>query len=342
MKINAGTARWHLRLVLVAGLACAGGSWAADSLPTLQAVADQTSVSGLSSGAFMAVQYSVAYSSTLVGVGVVAGGPYNCAYLNLGGIVACMQGAPSGDMSWASARGFASLGQIDSVAGISKLKVYIYGGKKDSVVVPTAVKATRDFYQAAGVPKRNLAYVSTVPSGHAFISPSFGNRCAINDTPYIGQCKIKGANYDQPKAILSHIYGALKPSVLSLSSTVRPFDQREFAGAHTGLDSVGFYYVPTACAADSSGCKVHVVFHGCQQGASVVGSDVYAKVGYNQWADANQIIVLYPQVVATQAFPSNPQGCWDWWGYSSLGFQVRSGPQMRAVREMVSRLTAKP
>jgi poly(3-hydroxybutyrate) depolymerase len=327
---------------LLAALLITPGAWAADSLPALHAAPDRTSVSGLSSGAFMAVQYSVAYSASVMGVGVVAGGPYNCAYLNLGGIVSCMQGAPSGDMSWVAAQGFAALGQIDPVAGISQLKVYVYGGRKDQVVVPMAVKATRGFYVAAGVKKRNLAYVSTVPSGHAFISPSYGNACNTNGAPYIDHCDVKGVHYDQPQAILSHVYGPLKPAVLTLSATVRPFDQREFAGAQTGLDSVGFYYAPKSCQKDASHCAVHVVFHGCEQGASKVGSDVYARVGYNQWADANGIIVLYPQVVATQAFPSNPQGCWDWWGYSGLNFQVKGGPQMRAVRDMIERVTAQP
>ena len=34
------------------------------------------SVSGVSSGGYAAVQYHLSFSSTLVGVGVVAGGPY--------------------------------------------------------------------------------------------------------------------------------------------------------------------------------------------------------------------------------------------------------------------------
>ncbi|WP_218647566.1 hypothetical protein [Sphingobium lactosutens] len=44
------------------------------------------SISGLSSAAFMAVQYDVAFSASTIGVGVVAGGPYNCVYVNVGGI----------------------------------------------------------------------------------------------------------------------------------------------------------------------------------------------------------------------------------------------------------------
>ena len=43
--------------------------------------------------------------------------------------------------------------------------------------------------------------------------------------------------------------------------------------------------------------------------------DEYAKMtGYNEVAELNNIIVIYPQ--ATSNFlDSNPNGCWDWWGY---------------------------
>lgn len=48
-------------------------------LPALNIDISQTSVSGLSSGGFMAVQLAVAYSSIIKGVGVVAAGPYYCS-----------------------------------------------------------------------------------------------------------------------------------------------------------------------------------------------------------------------------------------------------------------------
>jgi poly(3-hydroxybutyrate) depolymerase len=72
----------------------------------------------------------------------------------------------------------------------------------------------------------------------------------------------------------------------------------------------GYAYVPAACAAGQS-YKLHVAFHGCPQGASVVGTAFYQNAGYNRWADSNRIIMLYPQMIVTA---SNPGGCWDWWG----------------------------
>src|SRR6267143_814326 len=67
--------------VCVVALNCASGplAQAADTLPALGADPSKTSVSGLSSGAFMAVQYQVAFSGSVIGAGVVAGGPYYCA-----------------------------------------------------------------------------------------------------------------------------------------------------------------------------------------------------------------------------------------------------------------------
>ena len=41
------------------------------------------------------------------------------------------------------------------------------------------------------------------------------------------------------------------------------------------------------------------MLHGCTQSAEVLGDVFYTKIGVNEWADANRIIVLYPQAHAT-------------------------------------------
>ena len=46
-----------------------------ERLPAIAADLSQTSTSGISSGGYMAVQLHVAYSSLVIGVGVLAGGP---------------------------------------------------------------------------------------------------------------------------------------------------------------------------------------------------------------------------------------------------------------------------
>lgn len=322
---------------------------AADALPVLRADPAQTSVSGLSSGAFMAVQFQVAYSASVVGSGVVAGGPYYCAgTFGYTAAAICMGMVPflppNPALMWAAAEGFAAAGQIDPLSGLHKSRVYVFSGTKDTVVHPQAVDAAVSFFKMAGVPESHLSYVNTVPSGHALIAPKFGNTCPVNAAPYISHCTVKGKPYDQAGALLTHIYGPLKPPVATPRGTIVAFNQREFADAGTGMADEAYAYVPKACAAaqeQGAGCKVHVAIHGCEQSAKVIGKDFYSATGYNNWADSNRLIVLYPQVNAS-SLPFNPKGCWDWVGYTGPNYALKSGVQMTAIKAMVDRLTSRP
>ena len=169
----------------------------------------------------------------------------------------------------------------------------------------------------------------------------------------------EGKPYDQPWAILSHIYGQLGAKAASLSAKPIRFDQREFAPRDTGMDETGYIYIPSSCQnAAANTCKLHIVFHGCSQGANVkhVDDDVFTKVGYNEWADSNNIIVLYPQLSDPQLSLSDPTmglltsfsghnmtlslpACWDWTGYTGPNYQIKTGKQLSAIRAMVDRLT---
>ena len=64
---------------LVLAVSLAGAARAADRLGSLPIDPAQISVSGISSGAFMANQLHVAHSASLMGAGLVAGGLYGCA-----------------------------------------------------------------------------------------------------------------------------------------------------------------------------------------------------------------------------------------------------------------------
>ena len=89
-------------------------------------------------------------------------------------------------------------------------------------------------------------------------------------------------------------------------------------------------------------CRLHVAFHGCQQNADAVGDAFIGKAGYNEWAEANRIVVLYPQAAAVTdrvagipvSWP-NPRGCWDFIG---ADFARKSGS---AVDAMIDRLAGK-
>ena len=161
---------------------------------------------------------------------------------------------------------------------------------------------------------------------------------------------------DLAGAILSRIYGgqALKGGRVAVSEDgVQAFDQRKvfskLSGApanalqNASMAKEGYIFIPKNCK-DGRSCKLHVAFHGCLQGGKTDrrpghSGNLYSKfAGYNEWAKANGIIVLYPQVEARSASgPLNPQGCWDWWGqnYTHEGYHTQHGTQIRAVAQMI-------
>lgn len=116
------------------------------------------------------------------------------------------------------------------------------------------------------------------------------------------------------------------------------------------LADKGFLFVPQQCAKGRT-CKLHIAFHGCAQGYGFKDQDtvnaLYSRVwthfvenaGLNEWADANDIVVLYPQVLTT-ALGGNPLGCWNFWGYGAdfKNYPTRDGRQISAVWQMVEAL----
>ena len=103
------------------------------------------------------------------------------------------------------------------------------------------------------------------------------------------------------------------------------------------MNETGFVYVPSACAAGAT-CNVHVVFHGCNQTIEQIGNAFYTRTGYNEWADTNNLLILYPQTKQNSA-QSNSGGCWDIWGLDDPNYHTKQGRQMLAIKGMIDRLS---
>ncbi len=139
-----------------------------------------------------------------------------------------------------------------------------------------------------------------------------------------------------------------------LRKTIFVFDQPQelLGGRFTYLADKGFIFIPEKCIEDAKSCKrLHIVFHGCEQGydfpskIKAIYSNFWTpfveNVGFNEWADANDIVVLYPQA-QTLAIPflTNPNGCWDFWSYGFINpnYHTKDGRQILAVWKMVELL----
>lgn len=379
---------------LLSAIACAvalltGPSWSAaaadpEPLPSYNVDLRETTVSGVSSGAYMAVQFGVAHSAIVKGIGATAGGPYLCAFDRvpslrgaLGTALArCMQGDPDFRrqaitpaqlqrmvrMTDASARA----GRIDATSHLARQRIWLFHGYNDGIVKAPVTDALYD-YHARYIDESRIFYKDNLNAAHAQITVDCGagdtgcNLCPRTGGNFLNLCRDPAAGdarYDAAGSMLQLFYGTLQPRDANDPSggKIVRFAQTEFALDGRGAASprrismaeAGYAYVPDACARGEP-CRVHVAFHGCGQSAEQIGSAFYEHAGYNPWADANRLIVLYPQTQPTQPtalaplLPLNPQACWDWWGYNDGlndrgRFATQAGLQIAAVRRMLDRV----
>jgi poly(3-hydroxybutyrate) depolymerase len=310
---------------------------AAEPLPALAAEPENLTVSGLSSGASMAVQFHVAHSARVRGAGVLAGGPYYCA----GGSVfkalsSCMSPnffmpPPKPDKLRAEADKQAAAGRIDPPEGLRDSRVWLLSGGKDKTVKSTVVDAARTFY-LQWLPESAITHERLPDAGHAMIVPSASTACGATGTPYINRC----GDFDAPGRLLAHLLGTLRPKAQAANGELLAFDQSGFAKRGAGMGDTAYAYIPAACR--SGGCRIHVAFHGCHQNVAATGETWARQSGYNEWAETNRLLVLYPQT----SNAGNKNGCWDWWGYTDPAYHTRAAPQIEAVWKMIERLTEEP
>ena len=323
--------------LLLTAAACAafmaGTASAAVNLPQLNIDKTQTSVSGLSSGGFMAAQLHVAYSATFKkGAGIVAGGPFYCAEGSITNATGRCMASPAGIPTSTlvnTTNTWAGQGSIDPVANLQSSKVYLFSGSIDSTVKTGVMDALKTYYNSF-VPAANVVYKKDIAAEHAMITDDYGSACTTKASPYINDC-----NFDLAGALLGHLYDALNPrnnAALPAGNFVE-FNQSQFITGH-GMAPTGWAYIPQACTSGTQ-CRVHVVLHGCQQNVTLVQQQYVRNTGYNRWADTNNLVMIYPQT-STQATNS----CWDWWGYDSVNYAKKSGPQMAAIKAMVDQVSA--
>lgn len=95
----------------------------------------------------------------------------------------------------------------------------------------------------------------------------------------------------------------------------------------------GLVYIPTKC--QKQPCALLVALHGCGQSLDQANFTFATHSGFNEWAEGNGVVVLYPNVKTSW---SNPNACWDWWGYTGANYLDKRGPQIRAIVSMVYEL----
>lgn len=335
--VGQGAVGLTLLAMVVGGSGCVS-SQVDPPLPKLNLDAARTTVSGLSSGAYMATQVHMAFSNHIAGVAMIAGGPFGCAEGNLEtALTRCLNPQtdklPNVDALVESAKSRATSGLIAPLEGLAGDKVFMMHGTLDKTVGATISTDAAEFYRKLGGAVVNEDNGREM--AHTFPAEASGGSCTTSESPYIGKCGFDGAG-----EILSALYADTPFAAAAADGELRSFDQKAYLpdGMDAMLGDTGFVYIPKACAAGEI-CGLHIALHGCQQNADAVGKTFASDAGFNRWADARHLVVLYPQTRASFA-PLNPKGCWDWWGYSGTHYDTRQGVQMRWLANAAAALGA--
>ena len=387
-------------------------SLVASTQPLAVSIDDQqVSVSGVSSGAYMAIQLHIAYSDIFMGVGSIAGGPYYCAEdwgpEKIDGIkLTCMMGLGADVTAKKyidAARKADADGTISPLANLKDDKIYLFNSQSDQVINPLLGLITKTFYKdfvessasqieawafipqygpfypvAHGMPTDNKLFDKYQNIGNLMTpcSPSnsqqyswFPNQFLRGNDPWMYHCDMGWfSGYNLAADILSQMYGHMKRNQPADLNRMYSFSQLDYVGIPAvttqaelhamGLGDHGYVYVPENCEGASQACRLHVALHGCQMfpewtftgkvgsqfaGQTVTFNGLYRDNVYNEVAEANDIIMLYPQAIniGTQDSDINPYGCWEFWPFVDANiatYFTRDAPQMKFIANVIAAL----
>ena len=303
----------------------------ADPAPALRIDPARITVSGISAGGQMAHQLHIAYSDLFSGAAIIAGGPFGCAQGSVATAFARCIATTGGELSpeeFVDEIGEAAgQGLLSDTKHLADDRVWLFHGSLDKAVTRGLSDVLRDVYLAF-VPAENIVYVDDVPAAHNFPARGAGHACGASEPPFVGNC-----DYDAAGQLLRQLHPVLKAPTGGEHAALSKVEVPAAAGA--GLQETAFVYVPARCAAGSETCALHLVLHGCAQSSAQLGTAFIEQSGYLPWADANDIVLAFPQVAPS---PVNPMGCWDWWGYTGPDYRWRDGAQMKLLAYWVRSL----
>lgn len=306
-------------------------------LSALNGDGESVSISGVSSGAAMAVQYAIAHSDAIAGVGSIAGPGWDCAEGSLAkGMNDCMCGHNKVSLKPDKARQLAEKGEIARLsannAPIKLQRSYVFQSPADATVVEQSGQASidflRDFIKKEPVVDFGNKDNGSRRAGHGIINPDGPDSCEFNgaETTYVRKC----GNEDNAGNLFHALFapeetqnpatqrkavplGKVLPfqqqkyidKVLDGDVAVSPDDWRFFGlipwtserRKHLDMDATGYIYVPPDCTNSTPQCRVHIALHGCKQD----GEKFAKSAGYNNWADYYKVIVVYPAIKQSAA-----------------------------------------
>ncbi len=281
----------------------------------------------------MSSQMLISSSTLIHGAGLIAGGPFSCSEGMLGQAFQCINHPETINVERLVelTKTLAKQKKIDALENLKDRYVFILNGTKDQIVYPEAGPRTVSYLQNF-MPSKNMKTEFSLAAGHSMPTTDRGNGCATEESPWVNNC-----GYDGVQNTLEFLLH--RPFVAGQQNPTHLYqiDLSKLVESKSQINTTGLIYVPQSCRRPvSTTCDLHVVFHGCRQTLDEAGLDFIQLAGYNDWAEKNNVVIFYPNILKSVM---NPKGCWDWWGYADADYNNKLGSQIRSVTQMIKTLT---
>lgn len=264
---------------------------------------------------------------------------------------------------------FEELKLIAPTANIAKQRVLIYQGKGDEVVRPAMADKLQEFYQRLGVSSSALKVILGEGNHNFPTSRKDAIDCKLSRVPYVASC-----DRDLAGEILEHTLGRKLNRAKFNILNFRRIEQKNAPGS---LATYGYIYANPFCVANPTACDLHVALHGCQMNDDYdenfqklyeqkiqvarmlvvtpvemmarqprMGALSFARrAGYAEYAEdpENRLMILFPQTrITTANYPSNPNGCWDWFGWTGSYYATNRGSEARWLQGFINQVRVNP
>jgi hypothetical protein len=262
-------------------------------------------------------------------------------------------------------------GFADPLSNLAQSRVWLFSASNDTVVsTPVVQKAGQVYDPYLSSPSQQIKAVLNEQQGeHAQLTSSYGNPCSFLGTPYINLCGYNAAQQglewimNRPLNLPPTPAAARREEVDAANTnddiaptpgskerlgngTLYVFDTTAFVAygggvwsEALGLQQIGYLYAPLTCDGTGIKCPLVVAFHGCEQSIDDIGEVFVRHAGYIELAEANNLVVLFPQARANLL---NPKACWDWWGYTGTAYASNIGAQTLTAKRIVDALMNNP
>lgn len=268
---------------------------------------------------------------------------------------------------------------VDPLSNLSDQKVFIYQGESDSTVKVQMQERLKSYYLSVGVKESNIATLTGKGSHNFPTDRNDGIDCNQSTVPYVASCDLNLASiilghlFDdkmiRTEINKSHIYVVDQTTNLTRPPSIAPYgylyaNDKCLANPKSCHMHVALHGCKMSDSFNEDFQKQYqnqvlysrIVTMGSRKTATFPGFPVIEDKtnkfgllkfvldsGYIDYAEENDLMILFPQTWITENnFPYNPNGCWDWFGWTGENYATNVGSEPKWLMDFIHSISANP